>query len=358
MKIAQIAPLIERVPPRRYGGTERIVYYLTEELVKRGHDVTLFASGDSETSAKLIPGSSHSLRAMHTADEAAFTLLNVARAYKGATQFDVIHNHLDYYSFSAAYFSPIPTITTFHGAFNLENRNIYEEYKNLKFVSISDSQRKGGPKLNWRKTIHHGIPIEKFPFSARPKNYLLFVGRISLEKGTHIAMDIAMALKMELIIAAKLDKFDVAYFNQYVAPRLSNGKIRWIGEVDEAERNKLMKEALCLLHPITWSEPFGLTMIEAMACGCPVVAFNKGSVPEIIVSRKTGFIVEKEKDMLKAIKKIRSISRRDCRNHVKETFNLKRMVDEYEKLYYEIVNGKKAASTTQTTTKTRSKIPT
>lgn len=355
MRIAQLAPLIERVPPKRYGGTERVVHYLTEELVRRGHAVTLFASGDSETKAELIATSSHSLREMHTADETAFTLLNVAKVYKRAEDFDVIHNHSDYYAFAATYSSPTPTVTTFHGAFTLENRNLYEEYNDLNFVSISNNQRRGGPPINWLATIHHGIPTEKFPFGAKPGNYLLYVGRISLEKGTHIAIDVAMAVGLELIIAAKLDKFDVDYFNKYVAPRLSNGKIRWIGEVDEVERNKLMKEALCLLHPITWREPFGLTMVEAMACGCPVVAFKKGSVPEIVADKKTGFIVEKEKEMVRAIKRIGDISRAECRRHTEKNFNLKRMVDLYEKLYYEIVNGKKGAFATQTSGPTRSK---
>lgn len=356
MKIAQLAPLIERVPPRRYGGTERVVSYLTEELVKRGHDVTLFASGDSETSAKLVASSSHSLRAMHTADEAAFTLLNIARAYKSSQRFDIIHNHTDYHALHAAYFSAVPTVTTFHGAFNLENKNIFEEFKQLNYVSISNSQRRGGPKLNWRATIYHGIPIEEFPFGNKPKDYLLYVGRISLEKGTHIAMDIAMAMKKELIIAAKLDKFDVDYFNKYVAPRLANGKIRWIGEVDPIERNKLMSEALCMLHPVSWKEPFGLTMIEAMACGCPVIAFREGSVPEIVVNKKTGFIVDNEKQMIRAIKKISSISRKACREHVKKNFTLNKMVDSYEKLYHEIADAKTAALKTRTAAKSRSNI--
>jgi len=286
MKIAQLSSLIERIPPKRYGGIERVVHYLTEELVKRGHDVTLFASGDSETRAKLVAGSSHPLRQLHTADTAAFTVLNVTKAYKRHSEFDIIHNHCDFFAFPAAYFSPTPTLTTFHGQFNLDNKNIFEEYKNLNFISISDAQRQGGPPLNWRATIHHGIQVEKFPFKERPKDYLLFVGRISLEKGTHIAMDVALALDKELIIAAKLDKVDVDYFDKYVAPRLSNGKIHWVGEVDDKERNKLMSEALCLLHPITWREPFGLNMIEAMACGCPVIAFNKGSIPELIADKK------------------------------------------------------------------------
>lgn len=344
MKIAQLSSLIERTPPKRYGGIERVVHYLTEELVKRGHDVTLFASGDSETHAKLVASSSRSLRQLHTADASAFTMLNITRVYKMADDFDIIHNHIDFLAFPAAYFSPTPTINTFHGQFNLENRNIFEEYKNLNFISISDAQRQQGPALNWLATIHHGIQIEKFPFKDKPKDYLLFVGRISLEKGTHIAMDVALALDKELIIAAKLDKVDVDYFNKYVAPRLSNGKIHWVGEVNDRKRNKLMSEALCLLHPITWREPFGLNMIEAMACGCPVVAFNKGSTPEIVIDNKTGFVVEKEKEMIKAIEKIGSISRKKCRMYVEQNFSLKKMVDAYEKVYHEIVDGQKRNS--------------
>ncbi|MEX0616840.1 MAG: glycosyltransferase family 4 protein [Candidatus Woykebacteria bacterium] len=357
MRIAQLAPLIERVPPKRYGGTERIVHYLTEELVKRGHSVTLFASGDSETKAKLVSSASHSLRSMYTSEEAAFTMLNVAKVYKRGEEFDIIHNHSDYYAFPAAYSSQTPTVTTFHGAFTLENKNIYDEYKDLNFVSISNSQRKGQPSLNWRSTIYHGIPVEKFPFKENHKDYLLFVGRISLEKGTHIAMDIAMSLDKELIMAAKLDKYDVDYFNKYVAPRLSNGKIRWVGEVDDKERNKLMAEASCLLHPVTWSEPFGLGMIEAMATGCPVIAFNKGSIPEIIIDKKTGFIVKEEKEMMKAIEKIGSISRKRCRAHVEKNFNLKGMVDSYEKLYYEIINGGPNKREPKSTAKERTRIP-
>lgn len=356
MRIAQLAALIERVPPRRYGGIERFVHYLTEELVRRGHDVTLFATADSETKGKLISSAPHPLREMHVSDTAAFTLLNVARVYNNAADFDIIHNQLDYYALPAAQLSPTPTVTTLHGPINLENRHIYDEYKKSNFVSVSNAQRKRGNHLNWRATIYHGISVADFPFNGQPKDYLLFVGRISLEKGTHIAMDVALALDKELIIAAKLDKADVDYFNQYVAPRLYNEKIHWVGEVDDLERNRLLSEALCILHPVTWPEPFGLTMIEAMASGCPVIAFNEGSIPEVVVDKKTGFIVEKGIDMTKAVKKIGRISRKECRRHIKENFNLKKMVDSYEKLYYEIVNGKKQTQRTQTTTASRPQV--
>ena len=357
MRIAQLSSLVERVPPNRYGGAERVVHYLTEELIKRGHDLTLFATADSETKGKLVSGAPHALREMHVADTTAFTMLNVAKIYKAAAEFDIIHNHLDYFALPSAYLSPTPTLTTLHGPFTTENKNIYDEYRNLNFVSISKSQRKGGGNLNWRATVYNGIPVNKFPFSPTHKDYLLIVGRISLEKGTHIAMDIAIALNKELIIAAKLDKVDVDYFNQYVAPRLYNDKIRWVGEVDDKERNKLMSRALCLLHPVTWPEPFGLVMIEAMATGCPVIAFNKGSIPEIIMDKKTGFIVEKEKEMASAVKKVDFISRKQCRDHVEKNFNVKRMVDSYEKLYYEIINDTTNPLPTEPIKRTRAKIP-
>ena len=356
MRIAQLAALIERVPPKRYGGIERFVHYLTEELIRRGHDVTLLATADSVTKGKLVSSAPHPLREMHVADTASFTLLNVAKAYNNAKDFDIIHNQLDYYALPTAHFSPTPTVTTLHGPVTIENKHIYEEYKDSNFVSISNYQRKKGNHLNWRATIHHGIPIEDFPYNGRPKDYLLFVGRISLEKGTHIAMDVAIALNKKLVIAAKLDKADVDYFNKYVAPRLYNENIHWVGEVDDQERNKLMSEALCILHPVTWPEPFGFTMIEAMATGCPVVAFKEGSIPEVVADKKTGFVVEKGKDMIKAVNKIGKISRRECRRHVEKNFNLKRMVDAYEKLYDEIVNGQNITRTAQPSKKPRSKV--
>ena len=340
MKIAQLASLVERIPPKRYGGIERFVHYLTEELVRRGHAVTLFATADSKTKGKLISSAPRPLREMYVADTTAFTLLNVAKVYKNSGQFDIIHNQLDYYTLPTAALSTTPTIPTLHGPINPENKQIYDQYKDHRFVSISNAQRRGADNLNWVSTIYHGIPVEKFRFGAKPKDYLLYVGRISLEKGTHTAMNVATTLNKKLIIAAKLDKADIDYFNQYVAPRLYNKNISWVGEVTDNERDKLMSNALCLLHPVTWPEPFGLTMIEAMACGCPVVAFREGSIPEIVINKRTGFVVEKEKEMIHAVEKISSISRQACRKHIEKNFNLKRMVDSYEKLYYEIVNEK------------------
>src|SRR3989344_704902 len=291
MKIAQLAPLIERVPPRRYGGTERVVHYLTEELVKRGHDVTLFASGNSITKAKLVSVTPCSLRESHIVDIYPYTALAVAMAYNQAEKFDIIHNHAypDYLAFPAAYSSKTPTITTLHTPFGIENSKLFEEYKDLYFTPVSNSQKRSLPGLNYTDTIYHGIPVEKFPYKKSAGKYLIYVGRIALIKGAHYAIDVAEALGMELVIAAKLDGQELDYFNRYIGARL-RGKTKWIGEVTDDERNQLMANALCLLHPITWDEPFGLTLIESMACGTPVIAFRKGSIPEIIVNKKTGYV--------------------------------------------------------------------
>lgn len=353
MKIAQIAPLNQRVPPDRYGGTERIVSYLTEELVKRGHEVTLFAAAGSKSSAKLIPVVPHPLRDAHILDATPFTAAEVAKVYKMANKFDIIHNHAwqDYLTFPAASESQTPTVTTLHNIFFPETKRVFDEYKNLNFISISYNQKRSNTKLNYIGTVYNGIPVDKFPFRRNPEGYLLHVGRISLQKGTHIAIDIAATVKKELIIAAKLDPWEVGYFNQYVAPRLNNGNVSWVGEVGESERNKLMSKALCLLQPLTWREPFGLAMIESMACGTPVVAFRKGSVPELIDHGRTGFIVDNEKQMVRAVKKIESIDRKTCRKHVEERFNIERMVDDYEKLYHKVINDQKTARRTHRTKK-------
>lgn len=341
MRIAQIAPLNQRVPPPRYGGTERVVSYLTEELVRRGHKVTLFSAAGSETKAELASVVPHPLREAHILDSTPFTVAEVAKVYKLAEKFDIIHNHAwpDYLTFAAASQSKTPTVTTLHNPFFPETRRVFDEYKNLNFVSISNNQRKSNKKLNYCGTVYNSIPVEKFPYSKNHDDYLLHVGRISLQKGTHIAIDVATSLKKELIIAAKLDPWEVEYFNQYVAPRLSNGHVHWVGEVDEAERNKLMSKALCLVNPITWKEPFGLAMIESMACGAPVASFKNGSAPEIVEHGKTGFVVENEKQMVRAIKKIGSLERKECRKHVKEKFSVKQMVDSYEDIYRKVIEG-------------------
>lgn len=340
MKIAQIAPIIESVPPKKYGGTERVVWELTEGLVKRGHDVTLFASGDSQTSARLSSIYPKSLREIKQKDiygPNILSLLNIGFAYSKQNKFDIIHDHTGHLGLPTANISQTPVVMTYHGTFNAENRRIFQCLDKPFIVSISKAQVRSVLGLNYAGNVYNGLDMSHYQFSQKGQNYLLMVGRLSIEKGVHLAIDVAQYLNLPLIIAAKLDSYDLTYFNEYIGPRLSD-QIRWVGEVDQVSRNKLMKNALCLLHPITWPEPFGLVMIEAMACGCPVIAINKGSVSEIIQNKRTGFVVEDVNEMIDAVAKIRTINRAYCRKYVLEKFNSKRMTQEYEKIYQTILD--------------------
>jgi glycosyltransferase involved in cell wall biosynthesis len=252
MKIAQIAPIIERVPPVRYGGTERVVFYLTEELVKRGHDVTLFASGDSKTSAKIDSIYPRALREVKIKDLYglnSLTLLNIGNAYRRAEEFDIIHEHNGQFALPVANIVKKPVVFTMHGPFTPEVRRVYNVLSNPNVVSISNAQARSAPGINFIDTIYHGMHMEHYPFSGEHDDYLLFVGRISMEKGVHHAIEAAQYLNMPLIIAAKLDEIDLPYFKEYVSPYLSEN-IKWIGEVDEEKRNELMSRALCFLHPV------------------------------------------------------------------------------------------------------------
>ncbi len=343
MRIAQIAPIIERIPPRKYGGTERVIHALTEELVKKGHDVTLFASGDSETSAKLVSVYPRPLREVKIENlygANAWTLLNIGLAYKMQDQFDIIHDHNNDLSLPVANLSKTPVVMTIHGAFNENVKKIFQVLNRVNIVTISKAQSAPLPNLNYVGNVYNGLDMEDYVFSDTPDDYLLYVGRISMEKGVHFAIEVAHQLDMPLIIAAKVDPeapHDVAYFKEYIEPRLSD-QIRWVGEVDDAERNELMSKAYCFLHPITWAEPFGLTLIEAMACGCPVIAFNKGSIPEVIQDGKTGFVVRDIKEMIEAVYNIDKIDRKYCREYALAKFNARRMADDYEKIYQQILN--------------------
>lgn len=343
LKIAQIAPLIERVPPKKYGGTERVIYSLTEELVKKGHDVTLFASGDSKTSAKLVSVYPKSLREVRIKDiygSNIWGMLNIGVAYSWQDQFDIIHDHNWYMSLPTANLSVTPVVMTLHGPINEENIPLLEALDNINYVSISYSQIKKASNLNWIGNVYNGLDFKDYPFSSKDKGYLLFVGRISKEKGVHLAIEVAKKLKLPLIIAAKLEKnskSDIYYFQKYIKSQLSD-QIRWIGEVEEEERNKLMSEALCFLHPVTWSEPFGLTLIEAMACGTPVVAINKGSIPEVVAHGETGFVVDNIEEMIEAVKSIKQIDRKECRDYSRNNFNAKIMADNYEAVYQSLLS--------------------
>lgn len=343
MRIAQISPLAESVPPKKYGGTERVVSALTEGLVRRGHQVTLFASGDSITLAKLISVYPKALREAKVEELYGINfwqLLNIGLAYQMQDQFDIIHDHTGHTGLPTANIASVPVVTTLHGAFTTNNRKLYETLgKRINFVAISKSQYLTLTKLNYAGVVYNGLDMKHYPFSNIDRGYLLYVGRISIEKGLHIAIQVAQFLNLPLIIAAKLDVKDVQYFREYIEPRLSD-QIRWIGEVDTIERNKLMSRALCLLHPVTWKEPFGLTMIESMACGAPVVAFNIGSIPEVVLDGKTGYIVEDIEEMIEAVIRIKRIDRKYCRKYALENFNDEIMVDRYETIYHQIVAGK------------------
>jgi glycosyltransferase involved in cell wall biosynthesis len=335
MKIAQIASLAERVPPKKYGGTERVIHALTEELVRRGHDVTLFASGDSVTSARLVSVYPQALRESGIIDpygkeERLFQ--NIGVAYARAEEFDVIHDHTAPFGVPTANITPVPVAMTMHGPITEANQALFESLTRPHLVTISNAQREPAPHLNYIGTVYNGLPLEGCPFSASDDGYLLFVGRISMEKGVHHAIEVVRLLKRRLIIAAKIDNVDRAYFKEYIEPHISDD-IQLVGEVDEPTRNKLMSRASCFLHPVTWPEPFGLTLIEAMACGTPVVAFRKGSIPEIIVHEKTGFVVDTVAEMAEAIQNIERIDRAACRRRALENFNVERMTDGYEEVY-------------------------
>ncbi len=346
MRIAQIAPIVERVPPKKYGGTERVIYHLTEELVKRGHEVTLFASGDSETSAKLSSVVPVALREMPNEKDIygfnVFSMLNSGEAYKRQSEFDIIHDHNPLIGLPAANLVRTPVVMTWHGPYEKDLIEYFAKLNRTHLVSISDSQASRAPQLKFAGTVYNGLPLHESPFSAEPGKYLLYVGRIDKEKGVHLAMDAAARTPHKLILAAKLDDHVPEikkYFEGYIKPRLKKyeGKVEWIGEVDAQRRDELMKGAICLLHAVTWPEPFGLTLIESMACGCPVIAFNMGSIPEIVRNGVTGFVVSNVTEMAEAIGKIGQIDRRACREHVLVNFTASRMADGYLEVYKKIL---------------------
>lgn len=341
MRIAQIAPIVERVPPKKYGGTERVVHALTEELVRRGHDVTLFASGDSITGARLASVYPRAMREARLTDgsydPSMWHHLHIGAAYDRAREFDIIHDHTVPASLPVAQLSPTPVLATMHTPFSVHNRMIFEALRRPHIVSISHAQTAGMPAFNHAGMVYNGLAMDDYPFLENHDDFLLFVGSLWMDKGAHIAIQVAQELDMRLIIAAKLDHSQEPYFSEYIAPHLTD-RIQWIGEVDQEERNALISEAKCFLHPALWREPFGLVMIEAMACGTPVIAFNRGSIPEIVENGVTGFAVNDLDGMINAVASIDTINRAACRARVLQRFNEKRMVDGYEALYARIVH--------------------
>lgn len=340
MRIAQIAPIIERVPAKKYGGTERVVYELTEELVARGHDVTLFASGDSITSAKLVSVYPTALREANICSTAnganMWSLYNIGLAYQMQDQFDIIHDHTHVLGLPTANLATTPVVTTLHDPVFPSYKPMFETFTKPSVITISKSQSASLQNANNIGTVYNGLTMDHYPFSDTHQGYLLFVGTFREEKGAHIAIQAARTLNMSLILAGKLDDWQLPYFNKHVKPYLSDS-IVYVGEVDEKQRNKLMSKALCFLHPISWLEPFGLTLIESMACGTPVVAFNKGSIPEVVADGKTGFVCKDFSDLLEKITKVDTISRAGCRTYALTQFNRQRMTDGYLAIYRKIL---------------------
>ncbi len=342
MRIAQVAPLYERVPPQLYGGTERVVSYLTEELVRLGHDVTLFASGDSITRARLEALCRRALRLdPHCCDPLAHHLRMLGQVYQRAQEFDIIHCHTDYLGLPLTRFSPTPTVITLHGRLDIPDITpLYQEYAEVPLVSISDAQRIHLPQANWAATIHHGLPPELYTFQPHPSSYLLFLGRISPEKRPDSAIRVACRAGVPLRIAAKVDKADREYFETTIRPLLGHPLIEFIGEADEQQKRVLLGDALALLFPIDWPEPFGLVMIEALACGTPVIARPRGSVPEVLREGYTGLFCETEDDMVEAIQRVATLDRVECRREFEQRFTAGTMAQHYLEVYQEILDAR------------------
>jgi glycosyltransferase involved in cell wall biosynthesis len=344
MKIAQVAPLIESVPPRFYGGTERIVSYLTEELVQQGHDVTLFASGDSITAAKLVPCCPQALRLNPAVrDVIPYYMLMLDKVRSHAPDFDIIHFHLDQFHFPVFRDIAQRTLTTLHGRQDLPDLlPLYAGFPDMRLVSISNAQRKPAPNASYVATISHGLPGDLLAPTLHPRGgYLAFLGRIAPEKRVDRAIRIARAVGIPLKIAAKVDRVDAAYFKAEIEPELGGPDVEFIGEIDERRKQRFLGEARALLFPIDWPEPFGLVMIEAMACGTPVLAFRNGSVPEVIDDGVTGFIVGSEEEAVCRIGALLALDRGCVRRRFEERFTAARMASDYVKVYRSLMPAAK-----------------
>jgi glycosyltransferase involved in cell wall biosynthesis len=340
MRVAQVAPLYERVPPVLYGGTERVVSYLTEELVRRGHEVTLFASGDSQTTARLVAAVPTALRlasaAAPQAEAATAHVVELGQLLERASQFDLIHCHVDYPALWMGRAVPTPVLHTLHGRLDLPAlRPVFAHFTDAHLVSISDAQRAplADLALRWAGTVQHGLPLDRYPYSPAGGEYLAFLGRISPEKRLDLAIAVAQRVGLPLRIAAKVDPADRAYFEREIRPLLGDPRIEFIGEIGDAEKPAFLGGARALLFPIDWPEPFGLVMVEAMACGTPVIARPCGSVPEVMAEGRTGFVVTTVDEMVDAVKRIDIIDRAECRRWVEERFSIEHMADRYEQVY-------------------------
>ena len=340
MKIAQISPLMESVPPRLYGGSERIVSYLTDELVRQGHDVTLFASGDSVSSANLVRCVPMALRLdANVKDPIPYYMLMLDRVREMADEFDILHFHIDQFHFPL--FRPIAqrTVTTLHGRQDLHDlKPLYVGFSDMPLVSISNSQRKPIANANFAATVYHGLPAQTLKPNYKPSgDYVAFLGRISPEKRPDRAIRIAQALGLRIKIAAKIDKVDEAYFREHIASLFNLPEVDYIGEIDERSKSEFLGEASALLFPIDWPEPFGLSMIEAMACGTPVLAFRCGSVPEIIDPGMTGLIVDSMDEAIRVMPQVLALDRRAVRQKFEQRFSASRMAKDYVQVYRSLI---------------------
>ena len=353
MKIAMLAPVEEQVPPKKYGGTELVVYNLAEELVKMGHDVTLFATKDSQTSAKLFPVFPRSIRSMKKAKDmnirSSLKMVGVGKvvSYLNEEQFDIVHNHIGWMLLPFLDIIKSPVITTFHGFLKIPYQaEIYSRYTKANYVSISHNQRQSSiVDLDFIANVYNGIDVSKFKFFPKPKDYYAFLARISPEKGAAEAIRIAKEAGVKLIMAGKIDSVDEEYFLTNVKPHIDNKQVVFIGEVGHEEKVKLLGNAKALLAPIQWEEPFGLFFIESMACGTPVIATRRGSVPEIIKDKKTGYIVDTIEEAVKAIKNIDKIDRKNCFDHVNKNFRRDMMAKDYLEAYKKAIDKYKKQKT-------------
>lgn len=341
MRIAQVAPLYESVPPKGYGGTERVVSWLTEELVQLGHEVTLFATGDSVTEAQLVGGSPKALREMNGyGDALAYHYLMMEKLVQQSARFDVIHAHLDYLIFPFLRAHKLPSVTTLHGRLDLPSLEpLFREFTDMPLVSISNSQRTPLSFANWQSTVYHGLPADLLHFNSQPSDYVLFLGRICPDKGVDKAIEIAVRAGIPLKIAAKVDPLDVDYFEKTIKPLLDQPGVEFLGEASQDQKSELIGGAKAMLFPILWPEPFGLVMIEAMACGTPVIAFDCGSVPEVMEHGVTGFICNNVDEAVECLKGIDNLSRRACRAVFERRFTVTAMAKGYLEVYERIIES-------------------
>jgi glycosyltransferase involved in cell wall biosynthesis len=340
MRIAQVAPLWERVPPPAYGGIELVVGLLTDELVRRGHEVTLFASGDSISLAKLESVHPQALRLDPTIKEyGIYEMLHMSRVYEKASEFDIIHSHMGCAALPYTKLVKTPTVHTLHGIFTPDNEKMFTHARSQPYVSISDAQREPRLGLNCVATVYNGIDLSTYKFHEKPQDppYLAFLGRISPEKGTHLAIEIAKRSGWRLKMAGKVDVVDVKYFEQEIKPLIDGKQIEYLGEANHEQKNELIGGAVATLFPITWREPFGLVMVESMAAGTPVIAMNLGSTSEVIAHGKTGFLCQSVDEFVEAIDKAAKLNRHTCREHVMNHFSVQRMTDGYEAVYQQLL---------------------